>query len=102
MTNQEILQKAIEKAINNGYEPSFIKYKVSEDWYVEENEDGYIHIEPTGITVNEIIFDIDFAKAFFGEDKIRPDGINWIPEWERRLEQMVLEKNRIQYLSEFL
>lgn len=102
MTNEEILQKAIEKAINNGWE--------SGDFWLQDN-----------ITVLEIkyaMFSHDFAKAFWGERIEYCDachkqhfgnmsdcdcGIGDNQEsWKFHLQQMVLEEKPIKYLEKFL
>ena len=101
MTKEEILTKAIERAIDNG-------------WH-EEEESEYFESH------NDIIFDHDFAKAFFGEEMTfvkayegtdfnglylyseggEPAVIEaW--QWQWHLSQMVLEKEPLQYLKKFL
>lgn len=76
MTREEILQQVIKRAMDNGWN----KKKVYE-WYICEDEyTGNLVVQTkTSInkvrndwevlgTLNDIIFDKDFAKAFWGEE----------------------------------
>lgn len=115
MTNDEILDKAVEKAKKNGYD------------CLDFDEVEYI-------VWQEHIFDHDFCKAFFGEENSEfiicndCDGNGWIGSpytrvwdckickgtgtiktgeannegWQYRLSKMVLEKNPLRYLEKFL
>jgi len=109
MTDKEILQKAIEIAIDNGYdwsEDSLLdpKYEVRE---------GRIHGKITSCIVlaNDIIFSHDFAKAFWKDEQLfghiaLPKGsataTRLSHSWEYNLQQMVLEENPIDYLRKFI
>ena len=106
MTDKEILIKAVNKARDNGYSNAFLS-----------NEQVYEHRY-------EILFGVDedkiwcFAKAFWGEqnsignDKTgRPIGIpitlasqtnSGVPMWQYHLQQIVILKNPIAYLEQFL
>jgi len=114
---QEILQKAIEKAWRNGYRG----YK-----WVKDNPHGIGVIWANSKDAHvPIIFSHDFAKAFWGEDDVADDGYtreqyvefkkknpimgmrirDFVPyrkAWQYHLEQMVLEENPLQYLERFL
>jgi len=124
MTNEEILKKAIEKAVENGY-------KLPNDWELFKDEehlwgwhvadyDGErdctisVNIEKE---VNTFIFDHEFVKAFWGEklkEKGKPifndDGIEigWKGNgefyfvWQYHLQTMVIEKEPLKYLEKFL
>jgi hypothetical protein len=106
MTNKEILQKAIEKAIANGLEFGTEPYTSEEIQYK---------------VYYEIIFSHDFAKAFWGSREFESYGIDKeldsAPQvgcmnadevnfcgaiWEYHLQQMVLEDAPIKYLEKFL
>jgi len=97
MNNKEILIKAIKKAIKNGY--------VIDEIYIKEP------------CISELIksfniFSHEFAKAFFGDnlvvcgtlkdgdDKFRTsfDGA----AWEHHLQRMVLEKEPLKYIEQYL
>ena len=114
MTNEQILLAAIKKAEENGYDSlydidfgNFIKEKgytwqYGEDKWSNRNQD--IHI-------NEILFDHEFAKAFWGEQYVvianSKDNSNWETEfegenWEHELQKMAISEDRIQYLKQYL
>ena len=93
MNNNQILEKARIKAIKNGYE------------YLSKDNEYF-----------EIIFSHDFAKAFWGGDEEKdyrflqatcpecgnPQLIDGMYVWQRRLQEMVLLENPLQYLEKFL
>ncbi len=87
MTNEQILKKAIEKAVENGYER--IKHGIDVLEYGKlEPRARIVRSNPQ---LNTLIFSHDFAKAF------------WLHEsWVLRLQQMVVEKNPIKYLEQYL
>lgn len=100
MTNQEILKKAIEKAEKNGFGYDRRPMKKSiEDWYGV----GFIH-------PRVLLFDHDFAKAFWGEELTWDHHCNrcecmdddGMPVWQYNLQQLVLEDDPIKYLEQFL
>lgn len=84
MTDQEILQKAIEKAVANGF-----KQEHTQHIYLVQKVFGANTINKEWL--RGFILSHDFAKAFYGEDA-----------WQMRLQQQVLEKNPIKYLEKFL
>lgn len=91
MTQEEIMEKAIEKAQKNGYEHDYFEDKC------------YVSSATTnGILWEAIIFSQDFAKAFwFGE--IYSGFIHGeVSPWQHHLQQMVLEKDPIKYLEKFI
>ena len=94
MTNEQILKKAIEKAVKNGYKT---------DWY-DEKHDIWLKDEAYGDVWNhyeespQIIFSHDFAKAFWGDKLI---GKGWIA-WKYHLREAVCEKEPIKYLEKFI
>lgn len=107
MTDKEILAAAIEKAKENGYELPLHKIH---RW--NESAEG---IFPVFEDFPLIIFDHQFAKAFFGEMETKDMsyivngvvfGDNEEPVsrtgWRFHLQQMVLEENPIKYLEQFL
>jgi hypothetical protein len=117
MTNEEILKKAIKKAIKNGYSqwtPNYINEVIKGIWPKET-----------------IIFSRDFAKSFWGYKRVfcvssygcleNEDDDNDDPKydgkaeydlslsrrieaWKYHLQEMVIlnDKERINYLEEFL
>jgi len=119
MKNEEILKKAIEKAVENGYK-IYISYELV------KMLDANLYYS--------IILSHDFAKAFWGNEKISPEDFFIPPEdfdiqdpsahdnwymgggfegygdfltfkgvaWQYHLQQMVLEEEPIKYLKKFL
>lgn len=87
MTDKDILYKAIVKAKNNGWVVDFPLKDIKE--ILTYND----YITPT--IYYWIIFDHDFAKAFFS-------NIFGHYGWKVQLEQMVLEKEPLKYLEKFL
>ena len=109
MTNEQILKKAIEKAIKNG-------------WQEGEAHRNLVYLYPkmmgkkyiVSCYYKSIIFSHDFAKAFWGKgegcdcwkyfDQVIPcaKGVDKDFKWKQHLQQMVLEKEPLKYLSRFL
>lgn len=99
MTDQEIFEKACNKAAENGWDCC------KSDWHL-------------GHTVYEVVFRHDFARAFWGEEQdcdCGPIGMismasvhslecNWSQNigWQNHLKKMVVEEEPLQYLKKFL
>lgn len=109
MTNEEILEKAIEKAIKGGI-PSSGGYK-------KMIEDGMIVMLVVMGAYYNTIFSHDFAKAFWGNWECiyrKLMGVVPIPFedatqrgsgvriWQYHLQRMVLEEEPLKYLEKFL
>lgn len=111
MTNQQILEKALQKAIDGGYEET-TNYRVS-------SYDGRLEIQTLRYTdvngnktwdakpVSELIFNHDFAKALWGEyfanfsEGRSGDTLNLqIENWKGHLANMVIADDPIKYLGE--
>lgn len=84
-TNEQILQKAIEKAVKNGY-------RIRPDLLVILDEDVCF----------DIIFSHDFAKAFWGEEMLLKFNTEHPVAWQYHLQQMVLCDAPISYLKKFI
>lgn len=87
MQNEEILKKAIAKAVKNGF------------------DDTYVTFNPNTGHLFGIIFSHDFAKAFFKGTQIKCEchdccisDINW----QYHLQQMVISPDPLKYLEKFL
>lgn len=101
MTNEEILKKAIEKAVGNGWE---FGNKYLDSWC------GDLSIARPMIMAGgahyTIIFSHSFAKAFWGEETHQeepvPGYLEEVYNWETNLQEMVLEPEPLKYLEEFL
>lgn len=107
LTNKEILQRAIEKAEENGWKkPAIIMHEDTIDlWNPVDLEDDQVY-------VYGIIFSHEFAKAFWGEGdksfgrRMLRIGDAYYPfyknGWRLHLQQMVLEEEPLKYLAMFL
>jgi len=92
MTNEQILKKAIEKAVKGGWD----------NWVPEQifKELNYAN-KPW---VYSVIFSHDFAKAFWGNGTVYmlDCGQDYDVQWQYHLRTMVLKKDPIKYLEKFL
>lgn len=116
MTHKEILEKAIQKAIEGGWSA---KLNDDLDWWEDDHKawfDGSLgewggHVYPESV-VHELIFNHDFAKALWGDSPFphhyeHPDGetnqplrpVN-IPYYYWHLQQMVVADDPVKYLGE--
>jgi len=102
MTNKEILIKAIDKAISNGYKTGYSFW-----------DSGNIMMNDyDGPSPFDVIYSHGFAKAFFGEeyagrsfDFTATDQFPDLKErkaWEIHLQRMVLSEDPIKYLEQYL
>lgn len=121
LSDEQILKKAIEKAVKNGWGWSWFdgtEKLIKENFgggaycYSIKNRSGNNH----PVNVYELIFSHEFAKAFFGEKPLKVYGGLWntynekpttielheVPVYKHRLQQMVLEENPIKYLESYL
>lgn len=122
MTQEQILKKAIEKAVQNGWDMFGLRNKDGDDtfWKVyfptliihTRDDDGDI-IDAENFRLEEIIYNHDFAKAFWKDTKDWPSkilypyiqGYEWEfddPIWKAHLMRMVLEEDTISYLEKFI
>lgn len=107
MTNEEILLKAVEKAVENGFNRKWLMRVKGHD--IQTIKEGLIH---------RIIFNHDFAKAFW-EEEVKDKRCAWCIEnnfegctvcediislesWKFHLQQMVLKEDPIQYIKQFI
>jgi len=99
MTDKEVLNKAIEIAMDNGYKEPFM-YGMCSDFSLDKFQ------------VFKLCFSHDFAKAFWGEkhsghqNLVRKGIGNYITspinDWQHHLQQMIIEENPINYLRKFI
>jgi hypothetical protein len=117
MTNQEILTKAVEKAIKNGYGHYNSKDRdestQSHNRIVSYNYAGSITVKDFAksgaliYTEQLSLFDPDFAKALWGESLLKAtlwdvQETHELPAWQLHLMLMVIADDPIQYLGEHL
>ena len=122
MTNEQILKKAIEKAVKGGYSKS------EADDFLEVVYDQFASKSNTQeCFVTSFIFSYSFAKAFFGEEEVTTYGytketyyqkaklyhqfgkLSWMEDawnreakilsWQYHLQTMVLKVKYLQYLK---
>lgn len=125
LSNKEILEKAIQKAIDGGWrvDNMWVGGKTTYTW--ESSDYGrdyyfikckkYIHEKNCGDweSVEQLIFNHDFAKALWGEgillcyectegrhDTDHGYGIDRMAEWQYELQQMVIAEDPIKYLGD--
>lgn len=115
MTDREIIFKVISKANPNGYKRFHVQ-----DWHDQEHYGLITQFDTLlfrynadtedFITLKDIIFDHDFAKAFWGEEynDNQPGYFEFTNDthnifwWEYHLQKMVLEDEPLKYLEKFL
>lgn len=112
MSNQQILEKAIQKAIDGGWNvvgseiPATFTFR-----YIQNNAIiGVLHIDGHDVQHREplnaerIIFNHDFAKALWGEEEYEGNPIGdpqgTLRDWQYHLQQMVIADDPIQYLGD--
>jgi len=120
MTNQEILEKAIQKAIDGGWtkwngaftgiEPSLITgdYFVYFDYLggKKPKRKSERHYGTYGVSFASVILDHDFAKALWGGERTIRNHCQYkgcedsLYDWEWHLQQMVIAEHPIKYLGE--
>lgn len=112
MTDQEILEKAIQKAIGSGWNFSgnnteaAIAVVYKDDYF---GNDPCFEIDWKGSfgkerrSIEEIIFNHDFAKALWGKDLYVefPNPPNF-DSWQYHLREMVISDDPIKYLGEHM
>jgi hypothetical protein len=97
MKKEEILKKAIEKAVENGWELR----------HVEEMElKHYRNIIFNG-QMEDFLFNHSFAKAFWGENKVimkryKQEDLLSDCAWQHHIQQLALAEDRLEYISRFL
>lgn len=131
MTDKEILEKAIRKAVRNGYKIQEKDGDKDMTEFVMANFDEFIENLFDIPSVNTVIFSHDFAKVFWGEEEVcydcgqileadEGDGLmcknccehaGWDDNlgdadgqsaWQYHLQKMVISENPIKYLEEFI
>ncbi len=117
--NQQILEKAIQKAIDNGWEYPFgancyeinkyvkaraevIAFGLRQEW---QDTDSPGHLEGHW-SIPELIYNHEFAKSLWGDKPIATSEVNslkvWVASraWQYHLIMMVVSDDPIKYLGE--
>lgn len=114
--DKDILEKAIQKAINNGWSEILTTeaWSVARDLHIDiQMRSVYTGNEiSSGYAYQEFIFNRDFAKALWGDKpmggipsftiKYGVDYHGRLPAWQYHLQQMVIAEDPIKYLGENL
>ena len=102
MTNEQmlqILQKAIEKAMKNGWKfPDNVNHKLE----LVKTDPSYLTLWLKDNRYYSVIFSRSFAKALWGEEETLTVDRKTGKYWEINLQQMVLEKEPLKYIEKFL
>ena len=112
MTDKEILEKAIQKAIDGGWKTS-VGFRLVEppgintfliEWSLADDEEEYKLYEP----YEAVIYNHQFAKALWNTPRFAPAGSihfetrDGLSEWQYHLREMVISPDPIQYLKDNL
>lgn len=103
MTDTEIIEKAIHRAVDNGWKKPELPFEVdlSGEIYVCPK----IRLWDEWVDLEHVIFDIEFARALWGE-KFHGSPGEYYGEsyrpltWQYHLQQMAIAPDRIKYLGE--
>ena len=118
LTNKQVLEKAVKKAVKDGFNPiddmgEVDKIKVWPDcfmigFYTKHGDGGQYWLY-------RLLYDIEigFAKYFFGEENTNIKVLEmefhngekvkvFLRKWEYHLQRMVLYENPIDYLRKFV
>lgn len=104
MTNQEILEKSIKKAIDGGWkEPNGNTLSVDKDGHLFSFfKDSSVRAYGYRSNLERLIYSHDFAKALWGEKPYldQGDGSESLYRWQYHLQNMVIAEDPIKYLGE--
>lgn len=108
-SSQETLQRAIEKAIEGGWDTAHFTTLKSSYKHPDESEFHDILGDWHMISPLDVIYNHDFAKSLWGEDlsyaeskgaRFSSANITRKPLlWQHHLQQMVISPNPIEYLG---
>ena len=121
MKREEILKKAIERAVKNGFD-FFRHYDIKYLEVVRINYPAYpVHgcdadfkfndgktTATFNYSIDRILFNHDFAKAFWGKEKWKPcesgarDSMCVNKGWQYHIQQLAIAEDRLEYIAEFL
>lgn len=120
MSNNEILEKAIQKAIDGGWvwpwDKDYLWFNFAGDDNDLELWNGGEYEDATTLHSYAVIFNHDFAKALWGEEpyehasdgeavydkngELRGMNVFHQYNWAKHLQQMVMAEDPIKYLGE--
>jgi hypothetical protein len=112
MTHQEILTKAVQKAIDNGWDkPNQLDFTSNAEfvYYLDDLSLSPITLKWLNFKTHELIYNHDFAKALWGDEFryfVARDGRGTsvgeieYATYKYHLQQMVISDDPIKYLGE--
>ena len=111
MTDKEIIRKAIEKSkvyrAHVGFEPEIksdllreflFSHKFAKAFWGTKRWNLMIDFDDSGYTDEDNITGV----RWYDDEDMGTDGYISLPAWKYHLQQMVLEKNPLKYLEQFL
>ena len=108
---QDIIERAVKTAVKK-YSGGVVEVSVDEDGVGVEvlSKGGSLHEFLEYKDYYSIIFDHNFAKAFWGErcrdekgsESHEPYDFMCVPEWAEHVQRMALYKQPLDYLTKFL
>lgn len=109
LTDKEILERAIQKAIDNGWvKPKHLDFE-GIDEFIIYNTDSHSDEPWFEFKTRDLVFDKSFCKALWGDKFINPEMRDDIGSkiiafqqtaWKHHLRQMVISDDPIKYLGE--
>lgn len=118
MTHKEILEKAIQKAIDRGWHWPYAEEFLIDGSIEGEYPDlyywnGWEYVDAEYVYAEQIIYKHDFAKALWGNEEAGTEDFyspkhnelsgSYTPEmWEYQLREMVISPDPIHYLGEHI
>ena len=112
MNDKEILEKAIQKAIDGGWDTTHFDTLKTSYKHPDESEFHDLLGAWHNISPLDVIFNHDFAKALWGEGIIQsrvsdvfgsePDRVTRKRAWTYHLQAMVISDDPIKYLGDNL
>lgn len=94
---KDILRKILQESIYRGWLMRDLGVTDSSE-EILHNIDWYLD----NFSLNDIVFSIGFAKAFFGIDLVKIDKDKFKPRWKIELAKLATRSNRIKYLNKFI
>jgi hypothetical protein len=85
---EKVIGKAIKKAVKNGWVYPYLNDKISMKIII--------------VYYEVILFDISFARAFWGEEYVDDNRGFYELSWQYHIKQLALSEDRIEYIKKFL
>jgi hypothetical protein len=123
MTNEEILETAVQKAVDGGWKPGWRDRRPVTKWGAHYGDDFDVgdgvqiighHARSSAsfwfFPIKELLFDHRFAKSLWGEESSCPGGyhvtggycLDYGHGWQYHLQMMVISDDPLKYLGEHM